>query len=175
MTILNIFYYLLWASSMRKRLLEGSHAYISGLKIFRKYSWFLSILPPLGVLWHRAARSRRPFPWRCTEEKGERYIWTLAVVKPARGTAIRFLGSATARLLEVDRLHSALLQSALHRLFTRTECWSVSVIEFNMSMFRFVLLCQFLILFEIATALLLLFCLKLKFGLFKHIFPTKSC
>ena len=108
----------------------------------------------------------------CTEEKGKRYLRTLVVVKPARETAIRFLGSATARPLEADRLRSALLQSALHRLFTRTERCLVRVIEFNMSMFRFVLLCQFSILFEIAVASLFLFCLKLKSGLFKHIFPT---
>ena len=83
---------------------------------------------------------------------------------------IRFLGSVTARPLKTDRLRSALLQSALHHLFTRTERCSVRAIEFNMSMFRFVLLCQFSILLEIVVALLLLFCLKLKSGLFKRIF-----
>ena len=94
-------------------------------------------------------------------------------MKPARGTAIRFLGSAIARPLESDRLCSALLQSALHRLFTRTERCLVRVIEFNMSMFWFVLLVQFSILFEIAVALLFIFCLKLKSGIFKRIFPTQ--
>ena len=106
-------------------------------------------------------------PLVCTEEKGERYLRTLAVVKPARGTAIRFLGSATVRPLEADRL-----QSALHRLFTRTERCLVRVIEFNMSMFQFVLLNQFIIILEIAIALLFLFCFKLKSGLYKRIFPT---
>ena len=101
-------------------------------------------------------------------------IRTLAVVKPARGTAIRFLGSATARPLEADRLRSALLHSALHRLFTRTERCLIRIVEFNISMFRFVLLCQFSILFEIAVASLFLFCLKLKSNIFKRIFQTKG-
>jgi len=108
----------------------------------------------------------------CTEEKGERYLRTLAVVKPARGTTIRFLGSAIARPLEADQLRSALLQSALHRLFTRTERCLVRVIEFNMSMFWFVLLCQFSILFEIAVVSLFIFCFKLKSNFFKRISPT---
>ena len=43
-----------------------------------------------------------------------------------------------------------------------------------MSIFQFVLLCQFSFLFEIAVALLFLFRLKLKFGLFKPIFPTRA-
>ena len=41
-----------------------------------------------------------------------------------------------------------------------------------MRMFRFVLLVQFSILFEIAVALLFIFCHKLKSGLYKCIFPT---
>ena len=54
----------------------------------------------------------------------------------------------------------------------RTERCLVRVIEFNMSMFRFVLLNQFTIMLEVAVALLFLFCLKLKSGLYKRIFPT---
>ena len=111
-------------------------------------------------------------PLACTEEEGERYLRAIAVMKPARGAAIRFLCSATAQPLEADRLCSALLQSALHCLFTRTERWSIKVIEFNMTMFLLDLLYQFSILFEIGVALLFLFCLKLKSGLFKRIFPT---
>jgi hypothetical protein len=38
------------------------------------------------------------------EETGERDLETVAVVKPARGTLIRFLGSASARPLRVVRL-----------------------------------------------------------------------
>ena len=38
-------------------------------------------------------------PLACTEEKGERYLRTLTVVKPARGTAIRFLGSCNTPVL----------------------------------------------------------------------------
>ena len=157
---------------MRKRLLEGSHAYISGLKIFRKVSPIFSAIFSTSCCAVSLSYYISPaLPLVCTEEKGERYLRTLAVVKPAQGTAIRFLGSATARQLEADRL-----QSALHHLFTRTERCLVRVIEFNMSMFWFVLLCQFSILFEIAVAslflFLFLFCLKLKSGLFKRIFPT---
>jgi hypothetical protein len=42
------------------------------------------------------------------EEKDERDLLPIAVVKPARGTAIRFLGSASARPLRVVRLRFAL-------------------------------------------------------------------
>ena len=41
-----------------------------------------------------------------------------------------------------------------------------------MSICRFVLLNQFTIMLEIAVALFLLYCLKLKSGIFKHIFST---
>jgi len=41
-----------------------------------------------------------------------------------------------------------------------------------MSMFQLDLLVQFSILFEIAVALLFIFCLKLKSSLYKYIFPT---
>ena len=41
-----------------------------------------------------------------------------------------------------------------------------------MSMFQLYLLYQFSILFEVAVALLFIFCLKLKSGIFKRIFPT---
>ena len=75
------------------------------------------------------------------------------------------------RLRPID-YGSALQQSALHRLFTRTERCLVRVIEFNMSMCRFVLLNQFTIMLEIAVALFLLYCLKLKSGIIKRIFPT---
>jgi hypothetical protein len=42
------------------------------------------------------------------EEKDERDLLPIAVVKPARGTAIRFLGSASVRPLRVVRLRFAL-------------------------------------------------------------------
>ena len=100
------------------------------------------------------------------------YLWTVAVVKPARGAAIRFLCSATAQPLEADRLCSALLQSALHRLFTRTEHRSVSIMICYMSLCQLILLCKLSILSEIAVALLFVFCLNLKFGFVKRIFPT---
>ena len=100
------------------------------------------------------------------------YLRAVAVVKPAQRTEIRFLGSATVRPLEADRLRSALLQSALHRLFTRTECRSVSIMIFYMSLCQPILLCKLSILSEIAIALLFVFCLNLKFGFVKRIFPT---
>jgi hypothetical protein len=55
-------------------------------------------------------------------------------VKPARGMAIRFHGSAIARTLEADRLRFALprLRYALHRFFTRMEHKSVSVMDLYM-------------------------------------------
>ena len=93
-------------------------------------------------------------------------------MKSARGTAIRFLGNATARPLEADRLCSALLQSALHRLFTRTERRSVSIMICYMNLCQLILLCKLSILFEIAVALLFVFCLNLKSGFVKRIFPT---
>ena len=124
------------------------------------------------MLWCWATSSHRLFSLACTEEKSERYLWAVAVVKPARGMTIRFLDSATARLLEADRLCSALLQSALHRLFTRTERRSVSIMVCYMSLCQFILLCKFSILSEIAVALLFVFCLNLKSGFVKRIFPT---
>ena len=53
---------------------------------------------------------------------------------------------------------------------------SVRVIEFNISIFQLVILDQFIILFKTAVVLFL-FCLKLKSGLYKRIFPTfqKPC
>ena len=47
-------------------------------------------------------------------------------------------------------------------------------IEFNMSMFELDLLVQFSILFEIVVVLLFICYLKLKYGIFKHIFPTQT-
>ena len=103
--------------------------------------------------------------------RGERwavYLRAIAVVKPARGTTIRFLGSATARPLEADRLRSTLpqLRSSLHRFFTGMERWFVSKMKFYLSLFQLVLLCRF---FR-AVALLFDFCLELKFGSFKCIY-----
>jgi hypothetical protein len=44
--------------------------------------------------------------------------------------------------------------------------------DFYMSLFPLVLLCQLTNLFEIVVALLIVFWLKMKSGLFKCIFPT---
>ena len=68
---------------MRKRLLEGSHAYISGLKIFRKQ--YLNPQPFFHLLLCCDIKLlvSPALPLACTEEKGERYLRTLAVVKPA--------------------------------------------------------------------------------------------
>jgi len=103
--------------------------------------------------------------------RGERwvvYLRAIAVVKPARGTTIRFLGSATARPLEADRLRSTLpqLRSSLHWFFTGMERWFVSKMKFYLSLFQLVLLCRF---FR-AAALIFDFCLELKFGSFKRIY-----
>ena len=99
------------------------------------------------------------------------YLRAIVVVKAARGMAIRFPDSATVWPLEADQLHSVLpqLRSALHRFFTRTERWFVSEIKFYLSLFQLVLLCHF---YSWAIALLFKFCLKLKSGPFKCIFPT---
>ena len=81
-------------------------------------------------------------------------------------------GSATARPLEADRQHFVLLQSALHCLFTRKERRSVSIMICYMSSCQLFLLCKLTILSEIAVALLFVFCLNLKSGFVKRIFPT---
>ena len=123
------------------------------------------------VLWDYAASSRRLFSLACTEENGERYLRAVVDVKPAWGTAITFLGSATARPLEANRLRSALLQSALHRLFTRKERRSVSIMICYMNLCQLILLCKLSILSEIAVALLFVFRLNLKSDFVKRIFP----
>ena len=83
-------------------------------------------------------------------------------------------GSATAQSLKADRLRSALLQSALHCLFTRKERRSVSIMICYMNLCQLILLCKLSILFEIAVALLFVFCLNLKSGFVKRIFPTEN-
>jgi hypothetical protein len=126
------------------------------------------------VLWYWAAESRRLFSLACTEEKSEPYLWAVAVVKPVWETAIRFLDSATARPLEGDLLCSALpqLRFALRRIFTRMECWSVSVMDLYMSLFQLFLICLLLHLKYIAVALFYIIFFKLKSGRCKHIIPT---
>ena len=94
------------------------------------------------MLWQWAVESHRLFSLACVE-KGEWYLRAVAVVKPVRGMAIRFLGSATARPLEANRFRLVLpqLRSALRRVYTKTERWSVSVMV--LGLFLPVLLCLF--------------------------------
>ena len=125
------------------------------------------------VLWYWVVRSHRLFSFACTEEKGERYLRVVAVVKPARGTAIRFPDSATAQPFEADRLRSVLprVRSALHHFFMRTERSSVSVMDFlhEFDSARFTRL--FSDLKYVAVASFCTIFLKLKSNIFKCIFP----
>ena len=120
------------------------------------------------VLWYWVARSHGFFSFACTEEKGERYLRVVAVVNPARGMAIRFPDSATARPFEADRLRSVLprVRSALHHFFMRTERSSVSVMDFTWVWFGL-----FSDLKYVAVASFCTIFLKLKSNIFKCIFP----
>ena len=82
--------------------------------------------------------------WRAPRRR-VRYLQAFAVMKPAWGTAIKFLDSTTTQLLETDRLFfvPTQLQYALHHIYTRTKCLYVSVIDFYIGLFQILLLFVF--------------------------------
>jgi hypothetical protein len=66
-----------------------------------------SFLPPfllVILLWCWADSSLSTLLLVMHKEKVKRDLWTVAVMKPARGTTIRFLGSASIRQLKVVQL-----------------------------------------------------------------------
>jgi hypothetical protein len=77
---------------------------------FRKYFSQFSLLPPFPLttlLWCWVAWSLPALLLVIHEEKRERDLRTIAIVKPSRRMSIRFLGSVSARLLGAVRSWSS--------------------------------------------------------------------
>jgi hypothetical protein len=72
------------------------------------YPFSTSSLSFMILLWCWATQSLPALLLDVHEETSERDIQTFAIVKPARGMTIRFLGSASARPLRAIRLQFAL-------------------------------------------------------------------